>query len=80
MEPMASLPTCRPGIDDAIIARATARMLERYQYLHLPFDETVSSNLLVHYLDFCWIRKHMHFFQSRLGEDLFPITARPWAR
>jgi carboxyl-terminal processing protease len=56
-----------PGIDDAVIARITARMLEKYQYLHLPFDETVSSNLLVHYLDFL-DPQHMHFLQSDLKD------------
>jgi carboxyl-terminal processing protease len=56
-----------PGLDDAIIARTTARMLEKYQYLHLPFDETVSSNLLAHYLDLL-DPQHMHFLQPDLKD------------
>jgi carboxyl-terminal processing protease len=53
-----------PGVDDGIIARATARMLEDYQYLHLPFDETVSSNLLEHFMGDLLDPQHLHFLQT----------------
>ena len=73
-KPRTNLPAAfhplQPGADDAAIAQVTARLLERAQYLHRPFDDTVSSNFLARLiggpdgLD----PQHIHFLQSDLKE------------
>ena len=56
-----------PGPIDGRVAFLTAAMLERNQYLKLPFDATVSSKFLDTYLE-TLDPQHIHFTQSDLAE------------
>jgi len=62
-----------PGPLDGQIAYVTARMLERYQYLRQPFDESISSKFLDRYLD-TLDPQHIHFLQSDLDDFAFYRT------
>ena len=46
-----ALPVIHPGPVDGQIASVTARMLERYHYLHPVFDEKISSQFFDRYLE-----------------------------
>src|SRR6185436_9612865 len=50
-----------------LIARVTARMLERQHYLRKPFNDEVSSKFLDRYLDML-DGQHMYFWQSDLKQ------------
>src|SRR5437868_2674494 len=56
-----------PGPLDGPIALVTARMLERYQYLRQPFNDTVSSKFLDRYIEM-FDPQHLHFLQSDLAQ------------
>jgi carboxyl-terminal processing protease len=56
-----------PGPIDGPIALVTAKMLERYQYLRQPFNDTVSSKFLDRYLE-SFDPQHLHFLQSDLDD------------
>jgi carboxyl-terminal processing protease len=56
-----------PGPLDGPIALVTARMLERFQYLRQPFNDTVSSKFLDRYIE-TFDPQHLHFLQSDLAE------------
>jgi carboxyl-terminal processing protease len=55
------------GPNDPIIARVTARMLERQHYLRKPLNDEVSLRFLERYLDMLDGR-HMYFLQSDLRQ------------
>src|SRR4026207_2540106 len=55
------------GPNDELIARVTARMLERQHYLRKPFNDEVSSKFLDRYLDML-DGQHMYFWQSDLKQ------------
>jgi carboxyl-terminal processing protease len=55
------------GPNDPLIARVTARMLERQHYLRKPFNDEVSSKFLDRYLDML-DGQHMYFVQSDLKQ------------
>ncbi|SPE53320.1 Carboxyl-terminal protease [Verrucomicrobia bacterium] len=56
-----------PGPVDGRITYVTVRMLESLQYLKHPFDETISSKLLDHYLE-ALDPQHVNFIQADLDE------------
>ena len=56
-----------PGPLDGKIASVTARMLERYHYLRLPFDDALSSRFFDRYLE-TLDPMHIHFTQGDLAE------------
>jgi carboxyl-terminal processing protease len=56
-----------PGPNDGAIAVATAHMLKKYHYLHLPFDSAVSDKFLTLYLN-TFDPQHIHFLQSDMDE------------
>src|SRR5687768_4705849 len=56
-----------PGPNDPLIAKVTARMLERQHYLRKPFNDEVSSKFLDRYLD-SLDSQHIYFLQSDLKE------------
>src|SRR5258708_2760872 len=56
-----------PGPMDGQIALVTAKLLESRHYSHLPFDESMSSKLLDHYLE-ALDPQHIHFLQSDLSD------------
>jgi carboxyl-terminal processing protease len=56
-----------PGPIDGPIALVTARMLERFQYLRQPFNDSVSSKFLDRYIE-AFDPQHLHFLQSDLAE------------
>ncbi|MDB6016741.1 MAG: carboxyl-terminal processing protease [Pedosphaera sp.] len=60
-------PRPKPGIDDGRIANTTALMLEQANYLHEPFDATLSSRFLDRYIA-TLDPQHVHFLQSDLDE------------
>jgi len=56
-----------PGPLDGKIASVTARMLERYHYLRLPFDDAISSKFFDRYLE-TLDPMHIHFTQGDIAE------------
>ena len=56
-----------PGPVDDQITAVTARMLERYHYLRLPLDDSLSSKFLDRYLEIL-DPLHIHFTQADLAE------------
>ena len=56
-----------PGPIDGEIASVAGRMLERYHYLKMPFNEAVSSKFLDRYLE-TLDPMHLHFTQGDLAE------------
>jgi carboxyl-terminal processing protease len=65
-EPVAFHPLT-PGPLDGQIAYVTASMLQKYQYLRQPFDDTVSSKFLDRYLE-TLDPQHLHFLQSDIAD------------
>ncbi|HEV2392484.1 MAG TPA: carboxy terminal-processing peptidase [Verrucomicrobiae bacterium] len=57
----------KPGPVDGQISYVTARLLERYHYLRMPFDTAVSTKFFDKYLDM-FDPQHVHFLQSDLAE------------
>lgn len=60
-------PALVPGPNDTLIAKVTARMLERQHYLRKPFNDEVSSKFLDRYLD-SLDSQHIYFLQSDLKD------------
>jgi len=56
-----------PGSMDASIALTTTKMLKDFHYLHLDFNEALSSKFLDLYLN-TYDPQHMHFLQSDVDE------------
>jgi len=56
-----------PGPIDGPIAMVTARMLERFQYLRQPFNDSLSTNFFDRYIE-AFDPQHLHFLQSDLAE------------
>lgn len=56
-----------PGANDALIAGVTAQILQKYTYLHLPFDDKVSGKFLDLYIN-TLDPQHIHFLQSDLAD------------
>lgn len=57
----------RPGPDAGRIAFVTAEILEQYQYLRQPFDQTVSAKFFDAYVN-SLDPQHLHFLQADLAE------------
>ena len=55
------------GPNDPVIARVTARMLERQHYLRKPFNDEVSSKFLDRYVDML-DGQHIYFLQSDMKQ------------
>ena len=72
-KPLSSLPAetnafrWAPEPEDGKVAFVTARLLERMQFSHHRFDDTISSEFLDRYLD-SLDYQHLHFLQSDLDE------------
>ena len=56
-----------PGTNDSKIAQVTSQMLETVHYLQHPFDATISSRFLDHYIN-TLDPQHIHFLQSDVTE------------
>jgi carboxyl-terminal processing protease len=57
----------KPGPIDGPIALVTAKMLEKFQYLRQPFNDSVSTNFFDRYVE-AFDPQHLHFLQSDLAE------------